>query len=300
MHSSPAIDPRSLAPPWRAPSTQPGAHAAQPTQSPLTTNPSRRGLPYASVQQDKLDYWLGIQAVLARDNVKQFLASFRHQWEELSENYSPISIHRFTSRVADACLLDRSLGFNRHDRYDIHKYHDRLKVSLPSVHNARSHNLLVDSIRLVSSSSHTACQPLAPSPSQDSLTSRSTESGAYTLCYITCFILRISIPALRSLHHQSLLPRHDLCPSCCHRRTPLRPPHSSTHPRPRHHSRERSLLRLAMLGGLRRYQPSGCMLRPQRPLLPLLAHRQTSCLRRRGLDGRVGLRCRRVCPLRRR
>jgi hypothetical protein len=134
--------------------------------------------------------------------------------------------------IADACLLDRSLGFNRHDRYNIHKYHDRLKVSLPSIHNVRSHNLLVDSIRLVSLSSHTACQPLAPSPLQDSLTSCSTESGAYTLCYITCFVLRISIPVLRSLHHQSLLPCHNLCLLCCHRWTPLWPPHSSTHPCP--------------------------------------------------------------------
>jgi hypothetical protein len=146
MHSSPAVAPVACttAPPWRNPAThQPSAHATQATQLLLTTNPSRRGLPYASVQQDKIDYWLGIQGVLARDDVKQFLSSFKTQWLELSDNYSPISIHRFTSRIADACLLDRSLGFNKRDRYDIHKYHDRLKVSFPYIDSSASLDLTI-------------------------------------------------------------------------------------------------------------------------------------------------------------
>jgi hypothetical protein len=82
----------------------------------------------ASAQEDKINYWLGISAVLGNDKVKQLLAPFQAQWEELRTNDSPISVHRFCSRVADACLLDHSLGFNRWGRYDPHKYHDRLKV----------------------------------------------------------------------------------------------------------------------------------------------------------------------------
>jgi hypothetical protein len=85
----------------------------------------------ASAQEDKIDYWLNIPSILARDDVKQLLNAYTAQWEDLSKNFSPISAHRFCACVADALLLDRSLGFNRRGRYDAHKYHDRLKVRGP-------------------------------------------------------------------------------------------------------------------------------------------------------------------------
>jgi hypothetical protein len=127
---SPAVgSPATAAAPLlrRLPALRTAAQVAQSTQATQDVY-AKQTRAIASIQEDKIDYWLGILGVLARDDVKQLLNSYTAQWEDLCRNFSPISAHRFCVRVADTFLLDRNLGFNKRGRYDPHKYHDRLKV----------------------------------------------------------------------------------------------------------------------------------------------------------------------------